>query len=114
MKLKVLLLLCLSFSLFGGCATWNSRDIEPSVIEIEKANRVRFYGPGEPVIFDRCKLLGEMKLNELEKGQPASLVAVRKYPKANYVVHINSRMDGGVDGEFEAGFYLALDCGIFK
>jgi hypothetical protein len=100
--------------LLCGCATWDTSEIEPTSLELERAGKVHFYGPANPVVFDRCQLLGEMKLNEMESGQPPSVVAVRKYPEANYVVHINSRTDGGVNGEFAAGFYLVLDCGIFK
>jgi hypothetical protein len=114
----LILVLAIASLLATSCVSYDSGLFEPTELELKKSERVRFYGPGQPVIFDRCVFLGEMKINEMEMRNPSvvspSLVAVRKYPSANLVVHINSRTDGGIDGEFDARFYLVLNCGIFN
>lgn len=95
----------------AGCASWDSKEFEPTRYELEAAAKVETLQKTDSVDNKKCRKIGALKLLSLSKGQSASAVAVRKYNNATLIKHIDSRMDGGFFGEGPTDFFDVYQCG---
>ncbi len=100
-----LLLLYLS-----GCTSWDSKKFEPSQVELHAADKIEMLQKTDVVDIKKCQIIGDLKLLTYAKGQPANVVALRKYSNATLIQHTASRMHGSVLGEGSTDFFDVYKC----
>jgi len=108
------MLLRISISLLSlhlaGCASWDSKKFEPSQYELEAASKIGMLQKTDFVDKEKCQPIGDLKLLSFSKGQPANVVAFRKYNNAFLIKHTASRMHGGIFGEGPTDFFDVYQC----
>jgi hypothetical protein len=108
----MILRIVLSFLLLHlvGCSSWDSKKFEPSQNELDAAAKISILQETDFVDSKKCQKIGNLKLLSFSKGQPANVVAIRKYDSASLVKHIASRIHGGLFGEGPTDFFDVYHC----
>lgn len=67
--------------LISGCATVDNREFNATQDEIDLASVIGVLRRRQPVNKKDCRVIGDLKINSAQLGQPATIVAARKYYK---------------------------------